>query len=251
MFFPNARKSISLLSTVLTIILMVSILAIALIFQDQTQRSNYFWMRLGWIELMVLICSTFTNSYLLEVIFGENIKEKGGAMPGFGSTIYLYALISSLLVIITSFLPASDLLSRFHLVLQILLFAIFALTYALINFALSGAISGSRSTSNVTPPPQLATKIGVIEKKINNDPILKADIELLRAVKDLKETVSYSIPNAGTYLDSHEYQSFAFDVENFCREISQASIKENDELLRFRKKLIELVINAGSLKRIR
>jgi hypothetical protein len=251
MFFSNGRKSIGLLSAVVTAIVMVSILAIALVSQDESQRSYYFWIRLAWVELMVLICSIFTNSYLLEVIFGNEVREKGGAMPGFGVAIYFYALFSSSLVIITSFLPENNYLSRFHIILQILLFAAFSLTYALINFSIAGALSGSRSSSEVTSPQQLAMKIGMIEKKIKGDLILNADVGLVKEVKNLKEIVMYSIPSAGPYLDSVEYQSFVYDVENFCRDAIVMIIKDNDELIKLKNKVMELVITAGSLKSIR
>lgn len=251
MFFSNGRKSVGFLSTVVAIIFMVSILAIALVFQDESQRSYYFWIRLAWVELMVLICLIFTNSYLLEVIFGNDVREKGGAMPGFGVAIYFYALLSSSLVIITSFLPENNYLSRIHIILQILLFAAFSLTYALINFSVAGALSGTRSSGEVTSPQQLAMKIGMLEKKVKQNLILTADVGLVKAVKDLKEIVMYSIPSAGPYLDSLEYQSFVYDVENFCRDAVVMIIEDNDDLIGLKNKVTELVITAGSLKIIR
>lgn len=251
MFFTDGKRSLGLLSITLIVVVMLSILAIALIFQDPTLRSDYFWMRLLWVELMTLICFLFTKDYLIKVIFKENLNEEGGAMPPFGLAIYMYALTSVALVIITSFLPENDFLSKFHLILQILLFAGFSIIYVLINFALAGALSGTKSTSGSTPPSQLVLKISMLEKRIKSDSLLSNDTQLMNAIKKLKETIQYSIPNFGTYLDSVEYQTFALNIESFCEDTKLISANNPDDLYSTKKQVEELIIIAGSLKRVR
>ena len=251
MFFTDGKRSLSLLSVALIAIVMVSILAIGLIFQDPAYRSDYFWMRLLWVELMTLICFLFTKDYLIKVIFNENLKEEGGAMPPFGLAIYVYALISVALVIITSFLPDNDFLSKFHLIFQIILFAIFSIVYVLINFALAGALSGTKSTSGSATPSQLVLKISMFEKKIKNDLLLNYDTQLINAIKKLRETIQYSIPNSGIYLDTVEYQTFALNIESFCEDTKLISVDNPYESSSIKKKIEDLIIIAGSLKRIR
>lgn len=251
MFFTEGKKGLSLLSIILIVVVMFSILAIGLISQDSAHRSEYFWMRLLWVEFMTLMCFLFTKDYLLKVIFKDDLKEQGGAMPPFGFALYIYSLISVVLVIATSFLPENDFLSKFHVILQVILFGGFSIIYVLINFALAGAVSGTKSISGSTPPSQLAIKIGNLEKKFRTDLLLSADTELVNEIKKLRETIQHSIPNFGSYLDSMEYQNFALDIENFCDEVKFISTTNPDRLLSVKRKIRDLTIIAGSLKRIR
>lgn len=253
MFFTNDKKNIQNLSIIIAVIVMSAVLAIALLLQDPSQRSEYFWTRLAWIEFLIGLCFLFTNNYFLSIIFGENVKEKGGAMPALGSIIYLYSFLSSILVIVTSFLPDNNLISRFHFILQILLIASFAIIYLLINLSLAAALSGSSIPKNVIPPSQLITKISMLEKRFKNNFSSNENVELIKTIKKLRESIQFSIPNSGKSLNSIEYQSFITKIDHLYEDAKSNSLNFDDAntLNDIIKKLNDLIIDIDTIKIIR
>lgn len=230
---------------------MVAVFVIALLIED-TEKTSSFWLRLGWIEFLLGLVLAYNNNYLSSVIFGSSIKGAGGAMPAVGITLYIYAISSASLVIASSYFSENALITRYHLIIQIVLATFTIVTYTLINFSLAGAVAGSEVPQNVVTPSTLVTKLKETEMLIGALDKTNSNATISSPLKNLREKIQYGLPHAGKALSSDEYFAFASEVSEVCSMIQthcqNGSPLADDLIQSVNFKLNTLLSKIGSIR---
>jgi len=213
----------------------VALVAIAVLVVPESVRSNEFWYRVAWLEVLLLICWGVLGGFFVVSLDGQR-KFVGGLAPAFGSVLIGYSILSASLLGVTSWMPAAEILStyhlpapivpiaellaRYHLPLQIALAAGAFSILAIMSMALSAQVAGTQ-TNGITPI-QLGSALAACEQtlakgEVQNDSLAEA----ARALKDLRNAITHSLPQAGIFLASSGYIEFVSEVEAFCKLIDR------------------------------
>lgn len=240
----------------------IAIIVIALIIIPTENRDTGFWFRVLWTIYLSFLIWGFISGFLYSVLFsGNDIEDIGGVLPFLGVSLFFYTFLSFSIMIIQAIFSSSELLSKLHFISQILLTLGIIIIGIGLYYTHKGAKITTKNPKNIYSPAKLVSIIrneeerfsltltsGVQSKEIKN---------IASGLKDLREKIKYSLPQAGKIFKSDEYIMFADDIQNMCMILSKTEPtdeKSIDNLKKVQKQIIILIsrvnVISGFLKKI-
>jgi hypothetical protein len=178
-------------------------------------RSPYFWQKIVWTQFLVLVVWAYFSGFLWYIFSaGKRPAGQGGVLPVTGIVVVGYAAVSLALV---SFCDWS---SRGHWAAQVALLVAVVVLFVFLEFARVGARSGTEPIAQgVRTPQELAAQL-----RFHEDKFIVAAAEspargIGNAIKSLRETISYSLPQVGTIGASQPYLSLVEGVQRLSSEL--------------------------------
>jgi hypothetical protein len=130
----------------------------------------------------------------------------------------MYAVLSLLAMLLHAFVPESDALARLHLLFQVLLGMGGAVLLVFLNLARSHAGVGVQTDfRNVPSPSDLCDLLEAEERRIAALPAQDGWTECVRALKALRETLRYGLPQTTVLEDQPLYCQIATELSCTCQ----------------------------------
>jgi len=192
-----------LLSVLLFLVISIGILAIAILLAPNQLSNLYFWITIIW--LIILSGLNWFASTFIFVASKENLKSSTyGILPSLNIIIFIYSLFSGTFLISTWYSNDFGIISNGHLILQIILFLIVS-SFTILMFI--SAKAASVDESNLTSKDELISILKLSLSKNN----LEEDIT--NSIKELIETINYSIPHLTKLKSENNYIELAEGVK--------------------------------------
>ena len=216
-----------LLSILLFLVISLGILAIAILLAPNQLSNIYFWITIVWLIILSLL-NWFASTFIF-IASNENLKSSTyGILPSLNIIIFIYSIFSAIFLILTWYSNDFGTLSSSHLILQIIIFIIVS-SLSILMFI--SAKASSVDESNLTSKDELISILKLSLSKNN----LEEDIT--NSIKELIETINYSIPHLTKLKSENNYIELAEGVKkNF---LSNKILKDKN----FLHKLISLAKN--------
>lgn len=197
----------------------VALGALGVILVPESSRSDYFWYRLLWAEMLNFIFWAGSGVYFTNSTTRNDATSRiGGIAPSVSFTTALYALISFFVMMAHSFFSGGDVADRIHLAVQVILLVVGSLVIIFLSISHAGTIDGLEFDHiNAPPPKQLHDLLAFHEASLHGDATttLKGNLKLLR------EAVNYSLHQSLTLAQLEEYRQLAREIEQLCQTISE------------------------------
>jgi len=199
---------------------------VPLLIVPEASRSMYFWPRVFWSEaLLFLIWACFALYSLLPFAANKAPSRFGGITPSIALVVLSYAFLSYRAMMIDTFFPQGLMFIRHaHLVFQIALFAVAAVTIALLCFARSLAAGNRPSLATEETPRALHDLLAEKESSLGSPTLGR----LKAAVKRLREMLLYSLNESVTWRNPGTYRAIADDVHRLCDQMTTRGENEAD-----------------------
>ena len=212
-----------LLSVLLFLIVAVSILLVSILINPDQIKNQYFWITVGWLILLSAlnwIASTF-------IFIGSSQSKANsrsfGILPPLNILVFIYSLFSGILLLSTWYVNDFGILPNWHLILQIILFAIVSTLSVLMFIAAKAA------------------KVDDVKVALNKEDLIKV-LQSIHSVKDLNEDkkelikelieiVRYSIPHLSKLKSKENYNQLSslyrdMNIDNYVN-INTSDIKKS------------------------
>tara|TARA_Y100000385_G_C12854373_1_gene534516 strand:+ start:82 stop:741 length:660 start_codon:yes stop_codon:yes gene_type:complete len=192
-----------LLSILLFLVISLGILAIAILLAPNQLSNIYFWITIVWLIILSLL-NWFASTFIF-IASNENLKSSTyGILPSLNIIIFIYSIFSAIFLILTWYSNDFGILSNSHLILQIIIFIIVS-SLSILMFISSKA--SSVDESNLTSKDELLSILKLLLSKNN----LEEDIT--NSIKELIETINYSIPHLTKLKSENNYIKLAEGVK--------------------------------------
>jgi len=193
-----------------------AILGIAIVIAPTEGSSNFYWNRVFWTEILNAIF-WFGKGGVLSIGSRTRIAA---LIPALCIVISTYCVISFCLMLIAALFQDISLISRYHLALQISLFAITTLISLVMLIAQNQALSGTVIPGNAFRSPlDLCDMLALIENNDSKPTVSPSITELSKHVKMLRENIRYSLQNNPKTRVHSDYGVFVKDIEELCASI--------------------------------
>jgi len=224
---------IKLSIAILGVIFFATISVAILIFPDSVTTLS-FWLNISWLLILV-----FLNWAASTLIFffaqGDEKSPLMGALPSINIIVFIYSLMSASILVFSWFISDFGVLPNWHLVLQIIAFA---LTLLLVLFTLI-AVKGASTPSK---PDGLLDKEDLLYKiDIIMDITKKEGPDIAKLFKDTHEIIKYSLPHLSKLRSVDTYINLCTIVENLEADLSA---NDNETSLNLEKVAAELKMHA-------
>jgi|GEM_PF-3105795 len=199
----------------------IAVIAVPMLLNEPKGRSEYFWYRVAWSEFLVTLVWIYLSGFI-SLVFPRYRSQKGlGAiLPSIGVVIFIYALSSFAFMLLETYLPS---FKTINLVSQVCLAAIAIVILVFIHFSRVSGITGTENVVNAPSPKKLILEIAnqenhLSEREFGDD--IKADqiLTLERTLKELKESIAYSIQQVGGVEGNEAYQVFSKNITELCND---------------------------------
>lgn len=203
----------------------IAIILIALIIVPQHNRSDSYWLKVFWTEILCLISwgSIFFYSFLFSK--DDASSRYGGIAPTISIIVMTYSILSFLTMIVNSYISV-DFVNRIHLVLQIVLFVGAAISILFLSISRETAVSGQTfNRLKAITPKELKDILSFCESSIRNPNFA----ELKSNIKQLKETVQFSLNENASLSNMPQYQEFCIEIKNFSDSVSNLMRDKNGD----------------------
>ncbi len=203
------KKNTSLMILILSwAITAVAILAIAFIIAPESGETNSFWYRVIWTECLAVIFWFGASGW-----FNIQSSSRVPILPSISVLFTLISLISFILMLIDYLYRDTEGFSKYHIAMQIGLFAFGCLVFLGINLANNYAKQDIDIQKDAAKPPaELVDYLMNIEKLILlNAGQDKADI-LIKNIKKLREKIKYTLLDTSKTRTNPEYKVFEDDI---------------------------------------
>jgi uncharacterized membrane protein YhaH (DUF805 family) len=225
-------------------ITIVTILAIAVVTNDEANRSSYFWQRVSWTIFLATIVWFAAGNFLRR--HDNDHQSAGGILPVTSLIVSSYATISFILMMLFAILTNDSSPNKIHLILQVFLAGSIGVICALISLVRTGASVGIAALkSHQTLPRILATKVEDAERHLH-DKNTNANI-LLTDLKKLSEVIRYSVHSNEKLLISSSYKNYSHEVEELCVSLKSDTEMDDDFINIQRIKILNLQQRAQTL----
>jgi len=215
----------------------LAVLLIATILISEENRSPNFWHRMCWTEFLIFLVWGSFDLYLLAS--GQtryHISRLGGIAPTISIVIAFYALLSFGLMMIHAFVPATDVGNRIHLITQVIFFAGAALCVVFLSMAQAGAAAGLDFDKNkAMSPRELHDLLSLHESSLPSG--YQSTSGLKAAMKQLRETLLYSLNESASLAQSPQYQALSGEVQELCQAIEGERNNRYDPMTESAKRL--------------
>ena len=199
----------------------VGVYAIPQVLISEYSRSAFFWRRVAWSELLVVLVWSYVAYGLVVSALGERSRwGLAGATPALGLVVIAYAVISLTLMVAHAFLSSHELLNRLYLTAQIIAAVVGCVAIVFVLASYSSAQSGvTLSGPGRCAPRDLAAMLGREESRLRagltEQPPHASVRHALGVVRSLREAVLYSLPARGAPLLTVEYTEISDAVREF------------------------------------
>ena len=232
----------------------LAIVLIAPLAVAEEYRSDYFWYRVLWTQVLCTLFWASTSFYVLvSSAQKDSVSRFGGIAPTVSIVTAVYALLSFSAMVIHAFMSGSDSASRIHWILQIVFLAVAALSVVFLSISRKAATAGlAFDKSKAKKPKELHDMLVVQESSLRK----AASHELRASIKQLRETLVYSLNESASLGELQDYQEFSRGIETLCNSVAtlQSVNEENsDQYSSLRQSAIALTTKAKliSSKQIR
>lgn len=204
-----------LLSVLLFLIVAVSMLLVSILIAPDQIKNQYFWITVSWLIVLSAL-NWMASTFIFIGASQSNAKSRSfGILPSLNISVFIYSLFSGTLLLSTWYVNDFGILPNWHLILQIILFAIISTLSVLMFIAAKAArVEDVKVSLN---KEDLITILQEIQstKDLNE--------EKSTLIKELIELVRYSIPHLSKLksYDNYEKLTMIFKNKNF---------QNNDEL---------------------
>ena len=198
-----------LLSVLLFLIVAVSILLVSILINPDQIKNQYFWITVGWLIVLSAL-NWIASTFIFIGASQSNTKSRSfGILPPLNILVFIYSSFSGILLLSTWYVNDFGILPNWHLILQIILFAIVSTLSVLMFIAAKAAKIDDAIVS--LNKEELVRILQAIQS--NKD--LNEEKSIL--IKELIELVKYSIPNLSKLnsKDNYEKLTMIFKNKNF------------------------------------
>ena len=208
-----------LLSIVLFLIVAVCILLVAILINPEQIQNQYFWITVGWLIVLSALNWIASTFVFIGASESNSNSRTFGILPPLNILVFIYSLLSGVLLISTWYINDFGILPNWHLISQLILFAIVSSLSVLMFMAAKAA------------------KVDDIKVKFNKEDLIKV-LQLIHTHKDLNkekkelikeliEIVRYSIPHLSKLKSKNNYNQLTSSYMNMDAE-SYNNIKISD-----------------------
>ena len=196
----------------------LAIVLVAPLFVAEEYRSDYFWYRVLWTEVLCLLFWVSASFYfLVSSAQKDSVTRFGGIAPTVSIVTAVYALLSFSVMVIHAFLYASDTTNRIHWILQITFLAVAALSVVFLSVAREAATSRlAFDNAKAHSPKELHDLLAVQETSLRSP----ASHELRASIKQLREALVYSLNESASLAERPDYQELCRGIETLCESIA-------------------------------
>ncbi len=223
----------------------LAILGFATLAQPDAGRSQYFWARLVWAELLVALIWCGVGGFVRSTSMPKADATGGnGLAPGLCATIVLYSVASLLLMLFQSFFPDREVITRLHWIGQIVLLLGVGVALVFFNVARFAAASGSEPIpEGIRSPVELCALLRQEEVRFGSNADSRTRKCVPEKLKVVREGIQFSIPHVGSIGTLPDYVNFAESVEQICKSLSAHNPAigfDEDHLQKLENELIEI-----------
>lgn len=186
---------------------------------DSTSRSEYFWPRVAWTDVLVALLWISVWKTLPSRAASDSKDVRHGVAPALGLSVTAFCIVSFVLMMAHAFLPEGTFSGKAHLVGQVVSGAALLVTIALLAVNRASAVAPEQSQETATPPAVLVAKLQTVESMVSN----ASTTTLSEGLKRLREKVAYSLTRGGAIRAIDDYRRFALDVDRLCEEVLEKS----------------------------
>ena len=196
----------------------LAIVLVAPLFVAEEYRSDYFWYRVLWTEVLCLLLWVSVSFYfLVSSIQKDSVTRFGGIVPTVSIVTVVYALLSFSVMMIHAFLATDDTTNRIHWILQITFLTIATLSIVFLSVAREAATSGLRFGNVKAHSPKELHDLLVVQETSLRTP---TSHELRASIKQLREALVYSLNESASLAELPDYQEFCRGIEALCVSIA-------------------------------
>jgi len=190
-----------LLSVLLFLIVAVSILLVSILINPDQIQNQYFWITVGWLIVLSALNWIASTSVFIGASQSNANSRTYGILPPLNILVFIYSLFSGILLLSTWYVNDFGILPNWHLILQIILFAIVSTLSVLMFIAAKAA------------------KVDDVKVALNKEDLIKV-LQSIRSLKDLNEEkkelieelieiVRYSIPHLSKLNSKDNYNQLS------------------------------------------
>lgn len=198
------------------------ILAAPLIAIDVADRSPFFWYRVLWTAFLATMMWASGGALIMGAADRDvDRQQTAGLLPAVGLVVISYAAASFIVMLLFMLVADGNSPSKANLVVQVILAGTAGVFCAFLSLARSSSSSGLATFPPGIPAPTvLATHIEEQEQRCKS---MGTDAAQIAAeLKQLRETIEYSLSRVGSIASSDNYKGFATKVLDFCADLSTA-----------------------------
>lgn len=207
------------------LIIALAIIFVAPLIVPYDHRSDYFWYRLIWTEILWLL---FWLSLSIYTTQKDSTTRFGGIAPTICLVVSTVTILSFTLMIASSSLPNYDPTGRWHMALQIIFFAVAGLAVVFLSISRAGAAEDLRCPVQETPTPkQLHDLLALQESSLHTS----SSTPLRNSIRRLRETLLHSLNESLSLYNHAEYRELSRDVlalRDSLAEITRANEQQFD-----------------------
>lgn len=214
------------------------------------RRTEYFWHRIAWGEVLNILfwCSIFL--YVVNYFACEKSNNNLSRVAPIASiVICLYTLFSLFFMVVSAFVDEVYLSSSSHLILQVLIFTVTAVSLVFILISRLGDRSIIEFGGALIMTPKELNNLLFIQESYLTKPELQ---EIRFCIKQLREVLSYSFTESVLLYEFAEYKELSIEIKAMCEFLS--TVTDNDmDFISLKDAMKKLIIKAReiSIKQVR
>ena len=192
----------------------IAVLASGLTIVPTEERTQAFWYRLVWTEVLVLLIYLPAFSFFKAADSDQaHGRSTIGVLPGAKIVLIAYALISFFLMMVNVFHHGEYLPNNIHLAAQIIITFVMGTIFTLMSVSYTTAATGLEKTFTTgLSSKELCDQLKGLESHLKAMNSGADFLALIQSLKKLRETIQYSIPDVGRIGKSTAYQQYVDDV---------------------------------------
>ncbi len=206
---------VSLLVVWLMVALGIAVAAVLAIPSDV--RSDYFWLRLIWTEILwALVALSASFMALVAARQEDSIGRFGGIAPAVIVVVAVYATLS-FAAMVFDLIVAGGNSTTTHWILQIVFLVGAGATISLLSISRAGATGGLHfDRSKALSPQQMHDRLALEEASLHGPTLdgLRADVKMLR------ETLVFSLHESESLSNRADYQELSKAISALCSRVA-------------------------------
>jgi len=190
-----------LLSVILFLIIAVSIFLVSILIAPDQVENPYFWITVVWLIVLAALNWIASTAIFIGASESNKRSKNFGILPSLNISIFIYSLFSGVLLLSTWYVNDFGILPNWHLILQVILFAIVSGLSVLMFISAKAA-----QVDDVKVPLNKENLIKVLQS-IQSIKVLDENKKEL--IKELIEIVKYSIPHLSELKSKENYNQLS------------------------------------------
>lgn len=200
----------------------LAIVLVALLIAPEENRSDYFWYRVVWTEVLCFLF--WGNAYFYIFVSAaqkDSVSRFGGIAPTLSIVTATYAILSFSVMVIHAFISGGDTGSRVHWILQIVFFAVAALSVVFLSISRAAATSGLGFDNAKALTPKYLHDLLAIQESSLRSPEAHS---LKASIKELREALIYSLNESASLAEISDYQDLSRQIKTLCDTMTESPV---------------------------